>query len=296
MNNQPTFSWSKPTDTLLQSQLANSQSTSWSNNPLSPGQAAAVHASVTDNLQKIKEAFDPTSPNCAFQYYFYNKVPADQAMLYSKPPNQRQDKWDQAMAKRPDASSIPVLAVGFADLQKRVALQDNQVVAYRTRMHEINNKLDELSTRHDIYTTVKAAEIKNRHRKLVHRTLSLAVKIQVLKSRGFVLRPDEELLKQTLENLNAQIDDPAVFGRINEVWARMGVLREKARALEQTYKQNSKRMSASYDEDHLEKFTKILKEQQKGIAYVANVLGTDLEQVTKWIEELEKRKKGTASS
>jgi nuclear pore complex protein Nup54 len=291
MNSQPSFSWSRPNDTLLQSQTANNQSINRSNNPLSPGQAAAVHANVTDNLQKIKEAFDPTSPNCAFQYYFYNKVPVDQAMLYSKPPNQSQDKWDEAISKRPDASSIPVLAVGFSDLQKRAALQNNQVAAYRGRMHEINNKLDELGTRHDIYTTVKAAEIKNRHRKLIHRTLALAVKIQVLKSRGFVLRPDEELLKQTLENLNAQIDDPAVFGRINEVWARMGVLREKAKALEQTYKQSSKLMSASYDEEQLEKFSKILIEQQKGIAYMANVLGKDIEQVEQWIGDLEKRKR-----
>lgn len=290
MNTQPSFSWSKPTDSLLQSQT-NTQSINRSNNnPLSLDQAAAVHASVTDNLLKIKDSFDPTSPNCAFQHYFYNKVPADQALLYSKPPNQSQDKWDEAIAKRPDASSIPVLAIGFSDLQKRAALQENQVAAYRGRMHEINNKLDELGTRHDIYTTVKSAEIKNRHRKLVHRTLALAVKIQVLKSRGFVLRPDEEQLKQTLENLNSQIDDPAVFGRINEVWARMGVLRQKAKALESTYKQNNKLMSASYDEDQLERFSKVLIEQQKGIAYMAAVLGKDIEQVEEWLSELEKRR------
>lgn len=53
-----------------------------------------------------------------------------------------------------------------------------------------------LSQRHDLHTTVEITQMKMRHQKLVHRTLALAAKIQVLRSRGYVLRPDEELLKE----------------------------------------------------------------------------------------------------
>ena len=90
------------------------------------------------------------------------------------------------------------------------------MAAYRQRMHEINSKLDELTTRHDLYTSVKVQEMKTRHSKLSQRTLSLAVKLpSTLRNRGFVLRPEEEVLKNKLEQLNKQIVDPAVFGRIN---------------------------------------------------------------------------------
>lgn len=304
MNQQPTFNWQKPGD--LNASTASSafgrsgfnasqqQQQQQSQSQIQQQQQQVINniaPSVMDQLRKIKESWDPQSPNCAFQHYFYSKVPADQALLYSKPPGQDQEKWDQAVANRPDSSSVPVLAVGFSDLQKRVELQANQVAAYRARMHEINDKLDELSTRHDLYTTVKTVEMKARYAKLVHRTLSLAAKIQVLKGRGYVLRPDEEVLKKKLEQLNYQIDDPAVYGRINEVWARMSVLREKARALkEQMTENNTPKFTLDWDRDdeQLEKLAKILKAQQTGIAFLAKILKTDTETVEKLIEQLEK--------
>lgn len=58
--------------------------------------------SVADNIERIRAAWDRDSPQCAFQYYFYNRVPAEQALLYQKPPNHDQAKWDRAVANRPD--------------------------------------------------------------------------------------------------------------------------------------------------------------------------------------------------
>jgi nuclear pore complex protein Nup54 len=295
------FSWSKPSDQLGQSFAGvNPLSTSTMGFAQPSGQIMApkqqlsnISPSVVDQLQKIKESWDPTSEKCAFQHYFYNNVPPDQALLYIKPPGQDQGIWDEAIKNRPDNSSVPVLAVGFTDLQKRVSLQQAQVNAYRVRMHEINNKLNELSTRHDLYTTVKIAEMKTRHAKIVQRTLSLAVKIQVLKSRGYVLRPDEEVLKQKLEQLNKEIDDPAVFGRINEVWARMRVLRERAQAFDKQIQEfNMSRTSSldwERDEEQLDKLAKILKAQQVGIAYLAKILTTDSEQVDGQLKALEEK-------
>ncbi|CAN6674301.1 hypothetical protein TRVA0_051S00672 [Trichomonascus vanleenenianus] len=326
MNTQPSFSWSKQGDTFATSQfrpgasVANPQQQQQQQFQQSAfqqqqqqqfqqstfqqqqqqqqqQQLTNISPSVTDQLGRIKEGWDPTSPNCAFQYYFYNKVPVEQALLYTKPPGQSQEKWDKAIASRPDNSSVPVLAVGFSDLQKRVALQENTVLSYRARMHEINSKLDELTTRHDLHTTVKIVEMKARHSNLVHKTLSLAAKIQVLKNRGFVLKPEEEVLKQQLEQLNKQIDDPAVFGRINEVWARMTVLREKARALKEqmeAYRRTNGGGSGSTidwerDDEQLEKLAKVLKAQQTGIAYLAKILSSDTEEVEKLLKALEEK-------
>jgi nuclear pore complex protein Nup54 len=215
-------------------------------------------------------------------------VPQDQAMLYAKPQGHDPEKWDKAIQDRPDSSSVPVLAIGFNDLQKRVALQESQVAAYRQRMHEINSKLDELTTRHDLYTSVKVQEMKTRHSKLSQRTLSLAVKLQVLRNRGYVLRPEEEVLKNKLEQLSKRIVDPAVFGRINEIWARMSVLREKAMLLKESVNEYG-RLSLDWerDDEQLEKLAKVLKAQQTGITYLTKILTADSQKAEEMIKSLE---------
>jgi nuclear pore complex protein Nup54 len=298
MASQPSFSWSKPRDaagfgqsTNFGQSLAQTSSQQQHMDTFSQQQQQMqqnnLSPSVVDQLVKIKEAWDPSSPNCAFQYYFYNKVPQDQAMLYTRPAGQDPDKWDKAVAARPDASSVPALAVGFGDLQKRVALQQAQVNAYRARMHEISEKLKELSTRHDLHTTVKISEMRTRHAKIVHRTLSLAVKLQVLRNRGYVLRPDEEVLKQHLERLNREIDDPAVFGRINEVWARLRVLRSRADAAHAA--DGGISFDWTRDEDQLDKLVRVLKGQQTGINYLCDTLTSDIETITAVEEKLRKK-------
>ncbi|KAJ8100873.1 nucleoporin complex subunit 54-domain-containing protein [Lipomyces tetrasporus] len=250
--------------------------------------------SIPDQLQKIKNSWDPSSPECAFQFYFYNKVPSEHALLYSKPPNHDQTRWEAAIAARPDSGSVPVLAVGFTDLQKRVNIQHQQVTSYQVCLHEINTRLTKLITRHDLYTTVKIAELKARHAGLAHRTMSLAAKIQVLKSRGYALRPDEEMLKRKFEELTRVLNDPAVFGKINEVWARMMVVRDRIKILNEQMRQTGEQWENAIDwekdEEQLEKLARILKGQQAGLIYLADVLRKDMEEVDQIIRHLEEKR------
>lgn len=69
---------------------------------------------------------------------------------------------------------------------------------------------------------------------LARRALSLAAKVQVLKNRGYALQPEEEMLKKRLEGLAKNVQDPAATGRMNEIWARMMVVQEKARVMEES--------------------------------------------------------------
>lgn len=248
--------------------------------------------SVQAQLTRIKDGWDPTSPNCAFQFYFYNRIPLDDIPYYQMPQGQSPEKWDKAVAERPYKSSVPVLAVGFTDLQKRTKQQEQQVGVYRVRMHEVNNKLDELTNKHDLVTTVKIAEMRARHQRLVNRTVALAAVTQVLRNRGYVLKPEEEVLRKNLVQLNDKVMDPAVFGRINEIWARMSVLREQARHA--TDSQSKKAPDGTIltwerDEETLEQLAKILKDQQTGIAFLAKVLKEDMAEVENKISSLEKK-------
>lgn len=111
--------------------------------------------------------------------------------------------------------------------------QEAQINYYRQNLHGINNKLDELAQTHDLYTTIKFSEAVTRHQQLAHRTLSLTAKVQVLKNRGYALQPEEETLRKRLESLARTLQDPGFVGRVNEIWARMTIIKEKAKLMEQ---------------------------------------------------------------
>ena len=183
--------------------------------------------SIENQLALLKQKWDPTSPECVFQTYFYNRVGAEQAALYTKPPNHDQKKWDEAVAARPDNTVVPVLAVGFPALKERRQLQEQQVLTYRARMHEIVGKLSELQKSHDLTTAPKMETARDKLITLSHRTLRLAAKVQVLKSRGYALRPEEEVLKERLVSLERELQDPDSFGRVGEIWARLGAVKQR---------------------------------------------------------------------
>jgi len=120
-----------------------------------------------------------------------------------------------------------VLAVGFPALKERSQLQETQVLTYRARMHEIVGKLAELQKSHDLMTAPKVDNARDKLITLSHRALRLAAKVQVLKSRGYALRPEEEVLKERLVTLERELKDPDSFGRVGEIWARLGAVKQR---------------------------------------------------------------------
>ena len=71
------------------------------------------------------------------------------------------------------------------------------------------------------------------HMALSQRALRLAVKVQVLRNRGFALDQAEEGLRKTLLALEKQVLDQSFVAREEEIWARMLALRERSRWLEE---------------------------------------------------------------
>lgn len=123
---------------------------------------------------------------------------------------------------------------GFKDLDQRVKSQENQIQMFRNELYIIQDKLNQIQSRHDLTTSVKLEDCRRRHVALARRSLSLAAKVQVLKNRGYALQPEEEQLKKRLEGLSRLVNDPASSGRMNEIWARMMVVQEKAKVMEES--------------------------------------------------------------
>lgn len=128
-------------------------------------------------------------------------------------------------------SVVPVIAIGFGDLENRVKQQQNQVYAYRNVLHTILQKLDTLQQKHDLATSIKLEDCRRRHIALARRALSLAAQVQVIKNRGYALHPEEEEMKKKLESLSKKVNDPQINGKVNEIWARMTMVRERARQM-----------------------------------------------------------------
>jgi nuclear pore complex protein Nup54 len=209
----------------------------------------------------IDHKWNPSNPECAFQYYFYNQVKPDEAPFYGPQPHEDERKWEEALANKPTPGSIPVLARGFEELAARIHYQNMAVSILQTRMHEMNNSLVLMKNSHELDVAARIAEAKRRHVVFTQRTLALASKVQVLRNRGFVMDQTEEELKKKLQELEKKTFDPVLTGRQEEIWARMSGVRERARILQEETerlgkavesRQNGELLSEE-DQKHLDK-------------------------------------------
>ncbi|KAK6534297.1 hypothetical protein TWF281_005625 [Arthrobotrys megalospora] len=252
-----------------------------------PTQNPTAASLVAGQVERLWNLWNVGSPDCQFQTYLYNQVDNEAlANSYEPGPTEDKVKFDAAMRKRPNPKAVPVLVRGFNDLQLRMQQQENQIAIYRATLHSINNRLTELSRNHDIKTTIKLAEAVSRHQQLAHRTLSLSAKVQVLKNRGYALQPEEDQLKKKLEALTKIVSDPSVNGRMNEIWARMQIINQKAKQMEHEISE----MSVTVDPEQIQKMATVLQTHEKGIKGLRDELQRLEEAFEKWEKEKQAQK------
>ena len=136
------------------------------------------------------------------------------------------------MRKRPAPGYVPVIVRGFFELGKRAQRQKDFLTMMQTRLHEINNCLTELLSRHDLKISVRIADCRRKHLVLSKRCLALAAKTQVLRNRGYAMDDAEEELKKKLALLERSVFDPSLNGREEEIWARMLAIQEHSKRLQ----------------------------------------------------------------
>lgn len=251
----------------------------------------AQPASIQDQLSRLKNAWDPTHSDCMFQAYFYNRVDPGTASLYTKPDHHKQAAWDDAVAKRPDNSVVPVLGVGFSDLQTRVNGQQQQIFAYRTRIHEVADKLKELGDRHLLHAAPKVDVARRRHIELSQRALELAARVQVLRCRGYALRPEEEQLRTKLAELQKRLRNPETFGRVDEIWAKMTLIRAKQRTVEQDIEARGYVASIELEGDGEQHAEQVFRDNNKSLQFLSSIIKTDLAEVEREIEKFQAKSK-----
>ena len=282
--------------TMTNAQLQRLQFSGASTVPNEKKISEQIHTVIKKWNPDIRE--DPNSQTnprrtTLLQTYLYNAVPKEYAPFFYPDASRGEDEksWEEALSQKPELpevagqSYVPILVVGFKALGDRVETQAKIVQEMRSRLHEMNNSLSAVMDAHQQRITVKIAAAKRQHHLLSQRCLRLAVKVQVLRNRGYALDAQEEGLRKTLLSLERQVTDPTFIGREDEIWARMVSLRERARWLEEEGKrvanqvqgQQNEVKSAGVPEEILAKTRKILKDYDGQLQH----LNKELEEVKK---------------
>jgi len=231
---------------------------------------------VPVQIMIVKDKWDPVSRTSPFRTHLYNHVGEDVAPFFQPGPNDDEAKWEDALRKRPGPGYVPVLVQGFWELGKRALRQRDFLTMMQFRLHEINNALTELLSRHDLKISVKIAACRRKHLVLSQRCLALAAKTQVLRNRGYAMDDAEDELCKKLLQLERAVFDPSLNGRSEEIWARMLAIREHSKRLqlemERTGRDSAKEADDSLDEAALKTAKKILDDYAAQIQHLEKEL------------------------
>ncbi|KAJ5135537.1 uncharacterized protein N7515_004815 [Penicillium bovifimosum] len=249
-----------------------------------------VHRTVPMQVAIIKDKWDPPSQSSPFRAYLYNNVGEEAAPFYQPGPQDDEKKWEEALRKRPGPGYVPVLVNGFWDLGKRAQRQRDFLTMMQTRLHEINNCLTGLLSKHDLNISVKIADCRRKHIILSKRCLALAAKTQILRNRGYAMDEAEEELKRKLTELERAVFDPSLNGRAEEIWARMLAIHEHSKRLQAEMDRvgvNVTQAEDDIDEETLKVAKKILEQYHRQIQH----LHKEMESVKADFEAVEKATK-----
>lgn len=205
----------------------------------------------------VKDKWDVGSPECAFKYYFYNKVDEHMAPYYRPLPNEDLKAWEEALSKKPGPGFIPVLCTGFQQMGERIKIQQRNLAEFNARLHEINDALSKILQDHDTKYSIRAMDAKRKHVVLKNRCLALATKVQILRNRGYALGGDEEDLQRKLQSLERSVCDPGLGARAEEIWARMIRVQERAKALKGELERSAAESNDVLDEEMSRRVKKV---------------------------------------
>jgi nuclear pore complex protein Nup54 len=180
---------------------------------------------ILEQFRLVTEKWDPASPSCVFKHHFYNKVDEAHIPFYKPQPHEDPREWEEALQNKPAPGFMPVLCSGYAGLADRLKTQKRAISEFNTRLHQVNGSLDAILQRHELETEVRALAARRRQTAISERCLALAAKVQILRNRGYALSGDEDDLKNRLQTLEREVQDPALGAREEELWSRLIVLR-----------------------------------------------------------------------
>ncbi|OAL26862.1 hypothetical protein AYO20_09895 [Fonsecaea nubica] len=254
------------------------------------GRGLNVYRSIPVQMNIVKNKWDPSSLSSPLRTYLYQHVESEtDALKYRPGPGEDEDKWEEAVSRRPGPDWVPLLVQGFFQLGRKAQIQMEAVQRCNMMLQEINTSLDVQLDKHRQNVATRLEDCKRRQASAAQRTLVLAVKVQILRNRGYVMDNAEEELKAKLEKLQREVFDPSLNAREQEVWARMLGIRERAKRLKVEMEKLAPAAATNGEDTTLdEETTKAAKKTLEAYEIQLRHLQKELELVQQEFEEWEK--------
>ncbi|EIW71250.1 hypothetical protein M231_07390 [Tremella mesenterica] len=260
---------------------------------------------IEERMLAVQRAWDVTSPDCRFQYFFYNVVDPGTAPQYGRPAGATDDqKWARAMRDNPDPQNmVPVLATGWADVKKRVQMQEQVASVHQQKLKEISAALANLTRQASLSSSIRLQTLQTSLKSLQSRLIHLAAQspqfIPALHSTPF--RPEETIIRSTLENVQAELDGRStlssvpgtpgtprsvglrsealggkkgkrrMIGEVNELWGLLDEVRRQRKL-----RQIGGGAEWTKDEKSLAQLAEVLGAQQTALAKLSGLVGDAL--------------------
>jgi nuclear pore complex protein Nup54 len=203
---------------------------------------------------------------------FYNRVnPAEiQRYVMACPGNVHPKLWNTALENNPDPDTLaPSPAAGFDGLYKRVKVQEHEIEGQRERLRDTEKFITEVIEKRSLETAIKLEEYKRQSNQLGQRLLQLAARVELLRARGMPTQPDEDMWRQRLLSLQAELQKPNQFkGRLNELASRV-------RMHQETYASAMTVAKEALSEQDAQQVAQFLADQRRGLAHLTEILKTD---------------------
>jgi nuclear pore complex protein Nup54 len=178
--------------------------------------------------------------------------------------------WKQAKADNPDSKKlIPVPMIGFQELKWRLKCQEQETDTHHTYLSNVEKEITALKQRH-ANTSAKIMEHRRKFAELSHRILKIIVKQESTRKLGQALSPEEEIIRNKLENMQALVSAPTQFkGRLSELLSQMRMQRNQWAHVGAT-------AEYTLDKDSSEEMKSFLGMQQRAMNFLIETVNRDL--------------------
>lgn len=259
---------------------------------LLPGQRALMTFSVADPTNQRKLPASQINAHLsslqvknqlpgAFQNNFIQLIPLNplskqelDEYLSNPPSGLDPTVWEQAKAKNPNPNRfIPVPLLGFAALNERFKLEENEVQQQKSRIKLICDSIVELEKGVEM-TKAKLEECRKRNAPLAVKVLRLMISQELSLRRGTPVLPEEDDLRAKLESINIELNAPTKFrGCLNEL---MSSVRQT-----QTHKLQGSVAPFELDPVLLTDLKAHLKRESEAISHLLAILREDQESISR---------------
>ncbi|XP_069179556.1 probable nucleoporin Nup54 [Procambarus clarkii] len=224
----------------------------------------------SSNMSPVE--FTSENPYCRFKNLFIEQIipmltlTEQQMKKYLDTPQRGIDPalWELGKRKNPDPKKlIPVVKVGFQELQKQFKYQEE----YGNKLHNsMKNIMDDTRQLSCMQTTIKAAiqNFRLKQTNIMRRVLKLVSAQEVERKKTLPLEETEDQIRLRLENLYMQLQD--LKGCLNELMA-------------QSIKSGSFPRAQRYGlvVDKVQDISQYLKWQQDVLQAIVNILKEDIQ-------------------